>query len=109
IRFFISEIIREKILQNYEKEIPYSCEVEVESYKVEEKITRISAIIYVLRDSQKGILIGHKGNMLKKVGTEARLDIEKFIDAKVFLELHVKVDKDWRDKENKLKRFGYQA
>ncbi|MFP5471902.1 MAG: GTPase Era [Bacteroidia bacterium] len=107
LRFFVSEIIREKILQNYDKEIPYSCEVVVESYKEEPNITKIEAIIYVSRDSQKGIMIGHQGSRLKKVGTEARLDIEEFIGKKVFLKLDVKVDKDWRETETKLKRFGY--
>lgn len=107
LRFFVSEIIREKILQNYEKEIPYSCEVVVESYKEEPNITKIEAVIYVSRDSQKGIMIGHQGSKLKKVGTEARLEIEEFIGKKVFLRLDVKVDKDWRETEAKLKRFGY--
>jgi GTPase len=107
LRFFVSEIIREKILQNYDKEIPYSCEVVVESYKEEPGITKIEAVIYVSRDSQKGIMIGHQGSKLKKVGTEARLEIEEFIDQKVFLRLDVKVDKDWRETETKLKRFGY--
>jgi GTP-binding protein Era len=107
IRFFISEIIREKILKTYNKEIPYSCEVIIEDYKVEKKITRIRAVIMVNRDSQKGILIGHQGGKLKKVGTEARMDIEKFIDNKVFLELYVKVDKDWKGNDNKLKKYGY--
>jgi GTP-binding protein Era len=107
IRFFISEIIREKILETYNKEIPYSCEVVIEEYKVEKKITRIRAVIMVNRDSQKGILIGHQGGKLKKVGTEARIDIEKFIDNKVFLELYVKVDKDWKGNDSKLKKYGY--
>ncbi len=106
-RFFVSEIIREKILLNYKKEIPYSCEVEVEEYKEEEKIIRIRAVIMVIRDSQKGIIIGHQGRDLKKVGTQARLDMEKFLDKKVFLELFVKVNKDWRNNETQLKRFGY--
>lgn len=107
MRFFVSEIIREKIILHYQQEIPYSVEVEVESYKEEEKIVNISAIIYVARDSQKGIIIGKGGSALKRVGTEARLDIEKFIDKKVFLQLYVKVNKNWREKENVLKRFGY--
>lgn len=107
VRFFVSEIIREKILTTYEKEIPYSCEVVVNSYKEEAKIDRISAIIYVARDSQKGIVIGHQGSKLKKVGTEARLDIEKMIGKKAFLELQVKVAKDWREDDKLLKRFGY--
>lgn len=107
MRFFVSEIIREKILQTYNKEIPYSCEVVVEEYKVEKKITRIRAVIMVNRDSQKGIIIGHQGSKLKKVGSDARVDIEKFIDNKVFLELYVKVDKDWKANDNKLKKYGY--
>lgn len=106
-RFFVSEIIREKILLHYKKEIPYSCEVEIEEYKEEEKIIRIRAVIMVIRDSQKGIIIGHQGKDLKKVGTQARLDMEKFLDKKVFLELFVKVNKDWRNNETQLKRFGY--
>lgn len=106
-RFFMAEIIREKIFMNYKKEIPYSCEVVVHSFKDEENIVRISADIMVARDSQKGILIGHQGKMLKKVGTAARLDMEKFLDKKVFLELYVKVDQDWRDQDSKLKRYGY--
>jgi GTP-binding protein Era len=107
-RFFASEIIREKILLNYQKEIPYSVEVEIESFKEEEKINRIRAIIYVERESQKGIMIGHKGNMLKKTGTDARKEMEEFFGKKVFLELYVKVNKDWRDKPNMLKKFGYR-
>jgi len=106
-RFFVTEIIREKILLNYDKEIPYSVEVEVEQFKEEEKLIRISAVIYVERDSQKGIVIGHGGKSLKKVGTESRKDIEAFFDKKVFLELYVKIAKDWRNKESKLRGFGY--
>lgn len=106
-RFFVTEIIREKILMNYDKEIPYSVEVLVESFKEEERIIRISAVIYVERDSQKGIIIGHGGKSLKKVGTEARKDIEVFFEKKVYLELFVKVEKDWRNSNNKLKGFGY--
>jgi GTP-binding protein Era len=106
-RFFVSEIIREKILNNYRKEIPYSVEVEVEEFKETEKLLRIRATINVIRSSQKGILIGHKGQALKKTGTEAREDIEDFFGKKVFLELFVKVSKDWRDKEKNLKDFGY--
>jgi len=106
-RFFVTEIIREKILLNYEKEIPYSVEVEVEQFQEEERIIRINAVIYVERDSQKGIVIGHGGKSLKKVGTEARLDMEVFFDKKVFLEIFVKVEKDWRNKDIKLKSFGY--
>jgi GTP-binding protein Era len=107
-RFFVTEIIREKILTNYDKEVPYSVEVAVESFKEDKKMIHINAVIYVERDSQKGIIIGQGGKMLKKVGTEARKDIEIFFDKKVFLELYVKVEKDWRNKENKLKDFGYQ-
>ena len=107
-RFFASEIIREKILINYKKEIPYSVEIEIESFKDEKDIIKIRALIHVTRDSQKGIIIGHKGSMLKRVGTEARHDMEDFFRKKVFLELYVKVTKDWRDKPLILKRFGYQ-
>jgi len=106
-RFFVTEIIREKILLNYDKEIPYSVEVEVEQFLEEEKIIRINALIYVERDSQKGIIIGHGGKSLKKVGTEARKDLEAFFEKKIFLELYVKVEKDWRNKDNKLRIFGY--
>lgn len=108
-RFFVSEMIREKIFLNYAKEIPYSVEVEIEAFKEEEKITRISAVIYVARNSQKGIIIGHKGQALKKVGTEARKDIEGFLDRKVFLEMFVKVKKDWRNELPMLKNFGYEG
>ncbi|MBK7131508.1 MAG: GTPase Era [Bacteroidales bacterium] len=107
-RFFASEIIREKILVNYKKEIPYSVEIEIESFEDEPKILKIRALIHVTRDSQKGIIIGHKGLMLKRVGTEARRDMEDFFKKKVFLELYVKVTKDWRDKPLALKRFGYR-
>ncbi len=107
-RFFASEILREKILKNYQKEVPYSVETEIESFKDEPEIIRIRALIHVARDSQKGIIIGHKGAMLKKVGTEARHDMEDFFGKKVFLELYVKVTKDWRDKPDMLKRFGYR-
>jgi GTP-binding protein Era len=107
-RFFASEIIREKILVNYKKEIPYSVEIEIESFKEESGLIKIRALIHVVRDSQKGIIIGHKGAMLKKVGTEARHDMEDFFGRKVFLELYVKVTKDWRDKPLILKRFGYR-
>ncbi|OFY92833.1 MAG: GTPase Era [Bacteroidetes bacterium RIFCSPLOWO2_12_FULL_31_6] len=106
-KFFVSEIIREKILLNYKKEIPYSCEVEIEEFKEEPHIIRIRAIIMVIRESQKGIIIGHQGKELKKIGTLARKDIEVFLDKKVFLELYVKVNKDWRNNEAQLKRFGY--
>ena len=107
-RFFASEIIREKILKHYQKEIPYSVEIEIESFKEEDKLIRISAVIHVVRDSQKGIIIGHKGSMLKRVGSEARIDMEDFFGRKVFLELYVKVTKDWRDKPLALKKFGYR-
>lgn len=107
-RFFASEIIREKILLNYKKEIPYSVEIEIESFTEEEKIIKIRALIHVTRDSQKGIIIGHKGSMLKRVGSDARRDMEDFFRKKVFLELYVKVTKDWRDKPVVLKKFGYR-
>lgn len=107
-RFFASEIIREKVLTNYKKEIPYSVEIEIESFKEEATINRIRSVIHVIRDSQKGIIIGHKGSMLKKIGTEARIDMEDFFGKKVFLEIYVKVTKDWRDKPAILKRFGYR-
>ncbi len=106
-RFFVKEIIREKIFKNYKKEIPYSVEVEIEEYKEEENIVNIRALIHITRESQKGIIIGHQGKMLKKTGTEARKDIEEFIDRKIYLELYVKVSKDWRDKPGALKNFGY--
>ncbi len=106
-RFFVSEIIREKILMHYQQEIPYSVEVEVENFKQLRTLTKIRALIYVARDSQKNIIIGEGGKSLKRVGTEARKDIEAFIDGKVFLELFVKVNKDWRDNLNQLKKFGY--
>ena len=106
-RFFVSEIIREKILLNYQKEIPYSVEIEVEEFKDTEKLLRIRAIIHVIRPSQKGIIIGHKGQALKKTATEARKDIEAFFGKKVFLEMYVKVNKDWRDKDRPLRNFGY--
>jgi GTP-binding protein Era len=106
-KFFVSEIIREKILLNYKKEIPYSVEVVIETFKEEEFIVKIRAEIMVVRDSQKGILIGHQGKALKKVGTEARKDMETFLQKQVFLELFVKVNKDWRDSDNQLRRFGY--
>ncbi|MCT4636343.1 MAG: GTPase Era [Bacteroidales bacterium] len=106
-RFFVQEIIREKILLHYKKEIPYSVEVEVEAFKEEKKIIRINAVIYVTRDSQKGIIIGHRGSALKRVGTEARKDMEAFFEKNVFLDLYVKVNKDWRDKDKQLRNFGY--
>lgn len=106
-RFFASEIIREKIFTNYKKEIPYSTEVGIEDFHEEETIIRIRATIFVERNSQKGIIIGDKGKMLKKVGTEAREDLEKFFGKKVFLETYVKVEQDWRKNKLKLKKFGY--
>ncbi|MDE5726135.1 MAG: GTPase Era [Duncaniella sp.] len=106
-RFFVTEIIREKILLNYDKEIPYSVEVIVEKFEEKEGSIHIMAVIYVERDSQKGIIIGHQGSKIKKVGTEARKDIEKFFGKSVFLELFVKVEPNWRNRENKLKSFGY--
>jgi GTPase len=106
-RFFVSETIREKILKYYNKEIPYSVEIEVEEFNDEEKILRIRAIIFVIRDSQKGIIIGHQGKALKKIGTLARRDLEAFFGKKIFLDLYVKVNKDWRDNDQQLKRFGY--
>jgi GTP-binding protein Era len=106
-RFFVNEIIREKILLNYDKEIPYSVEVEVESFHEEEKIVRISAVIYCERDSQKGILIGKAGSALKRVGSQARRDIEDFLQKQVFLQLFVKVDRDWRSSTSRLKHYGY--
>ncbi|MCT4623981.1 MAG: GTPase Era [Schleiferiaceae bacterium] len=106
-RFFVTEIIREKILLNYKKEIPYSVEAVVEEFKEEEDIIRIRANIFVARESQKGIIIGHQGKMLKKVGTEARKTCEEFFQKKIYLELFVKVNKDWRSDDLKLKRFGY--
>lgn len=106
-RFFVSEIIREKILLYYDKEIPYSVEVVVERFKEEEKMVHINALIYVERDSQKGIIIGHQGVALKKVSSEARKALEKFFGKKIFLEIFVKVDKDWRNSQRKLTLFGY--
>jgi GTP-binding protein Era len=108
MRFFIAEIIREKIFLNFRQEIPYSTQVVVEEYKEFPAITKIRAIIYVERESQKPIIIGNKGKAIKKIGTEARKDIEKFIDSKVYLELYVKVDKEWRNNPSKLRRFGYE-
>lgn len=107
LRFFASEIIREKILLNYDKEIPYCCEIEIDTYKEEPTIDRISATIYVARTSQKGIVIGHKGERLKRVGQQAREDMERFLQKKVFLQLFVKVQEDWRNNERLLRRFGY--
>lgn len=106
-RFFVTEIIREKILLTYDKEVPYATEVLVEKYDEKSDSIHIMSVIYVERDSQKGIIIGHGGSKLKKVGIDARKDIEKFFDKKVFLEIFVKVEKDWRNRENKLRSFGY--
>lgn len=106
-RFFVTEIIREKILLNYQKEVPYSVEVEVEEFKEEERLLNLRCVIHVARDSQKGIIIGHQGKALKKVATEARLDLEEFFQKKIFMELYVKVTKDWRDKDRQLGQFGY--
>lgn len=106
-RFFVTEIIREKIFLHYKKEIPYSCEVVIDSFKEGDDMVRINAIIYVMRETQKGIIIGHKGEMLKKTGIKARLDIEKFLGKRAFLGLQVKVASDWRNNDNALKRFGY--
>jgi GTP-binding protein Era len=108
-RFFLQEIIREKILLHYQKEIPYSVEVAVEEFKETDKIINVSCVIYVERDSQKGIIIGHRGEMIKRVGTEARKDAEEFFNKKIFMELFVKVAKDWREKDRQLKNFGYDA
>ena len=107
-RFFIAEIIREKILKHYKKEIPYSVEIEVEEFFEEKEIIKIRAIIYVMRESQQGIIIGHKGLGLKRIGSEARRDIEKMLDKKVFLETPVKVKKNWRNDNRQLKKFGYE-
>ena len=107
-RFFVSEIIREKILLYYDKEIPYSVEVAVERFKEDRQRIHISAVIYVERESQKGILIGHQGVALKKMSTEARKSLERFFDKKVFLETFVKVDKDWRNSQRELEQFGYK-
>jgi GTP-binding protein Era len=117
MRFFISEIIREKIFTTYNKEVPYSCEVVVEEYKEDvptegkskKTITKIRALIIVNRETQKGIIIGHQGSKLTIVGTKARKDIEEFIGKKVFLDLYVKVDKDWKEKDNKLNQYGYDG
>ena len=106
-RFFVNEIIREKILLNYDKEIPYSVEVEVESFKEEDKLIRIEAVIYCERDSQKGIIIGKAGSALKRVGSQARKDIEDFFQKQVFLQLFVKVDRDWRSNTGRLRHYGY--
>ena len=106
-RFFVNEIIREKVLLNYDKEIPYSVEVEVESFQEEEHLIRISAVIYCERESQKGIIIGKAGAALKRVGSQARKDIEDFFQKQVFLQLFVKVDRDWRSNTGRLRHYGY--
>lgn len=108
LRFFASEIIREKIFLNYKEEVPYSCEVVIEEFKEGSERYDISAVIYVMRDSQKGIIIGRAGQSLKKVGTQARIDMEDFFQKKVFLKLFVKVDEDWRENKKELRRFGYE-
>lgn len=107
LKFFMSEIIREQIFHYFEKEIPYSCEIEIEEFKDEKKIARIRAIIYVIRKSQKGIIIGHKGEKLKLIGTKARMEMEEFLNKKVFLEMYVKVKEDWRNDPKSLNQFGY--
>ena len=107
-RFFVNETIREKILIHYKKEIPYSVEIETEEFKEEKNIIRIRSVIMVERDTQKGIIIGHKGSALKRVGTEARKDLEKFFGKKIFMDLYVKVNKNWRSSNSQLKRFGYK-
>ena len=106
-KFFVSELIREKILRYYDKEIPYSVEVAVERFKEDDRLIRINAVIYVERDSQKGIIIGHQGQALKKVSAEARKSLEQFFGKKIFLETYVKVDKDWRSSKRELRLFGY--
>jgi GTP-binding protein Era len=108
MRFFVSEIIREKILENYQKEIPYSVQIDVESYKESENLISISATIYVVRNTQKAIIIGHQGKAIKNIGIKARKDIEEFTGKKIYLELFVKVAKDWRENQTKLKSFGYE-
>jgi GTP-binding protein Era len=107
-RFFVNEIIREKILLNYSKEIPYSVEIVTEEFKEEDIIIRIRSVIFVERSSQKGIIIGHKGSAIKKLGTDSRKELEKFFNKQIFIDLRVKVNKNWRSDENKLKKFGYQ-
>lgn len=107
-RFFVNETIREKILMHYKKEIPYAVEIDTEEFFEEEKIIKIRSVIMVERETQKGIIIGHKGSALKRVGTEARKDLQKFFGKKIFLELYVKVNKNWRNNSNQLKRFGYK-
>src|SRR5690606_25694664 len=107
-RFFVNEIIREKILLFYQKEIPYSVEIETEEFFEEEEIIRMRAVIMVERDTQKGIIIGHKGEAIKRVGIEARKDVEKFFGKQVHIELYVKINKNWRSNERQLRRFGYK-
>ena len=107
-RFFVNEAIREKILLHYKKEIPYAVEIDTEEFHEDKKLIKIRSVIMVERNSQKGIIIGHKGSALKRIGTEARKDLEKFFNKKVFLELYVKVNKDWRNNSRQLKRFGYK-
>ena len=108
LRFFASEIIREKILLNYKEEIPYCCEVGIESFKEGEQRYEIGAVIYVMRESQKGIIIGRQGSALKKVGTQARMEMEDFFQKKVFLSIYVKTDPDWRESRKELRKFGYE-
>ena len=108
-RFVVSEVIREKILLHYDNEIPYAVEIQVESFKESDTIIHIGSVILVERDTQKGILIGHQGKWLKRVGTEARKDLEQFFAKKIHLEMHVKVSKNWRSDENKLRSFGYHG
>src|SRR5699024_6609896 len=108
-RFFVNETIREKILLHYRKEVPYSVEIETESFKETEEIIHIHSVIMVERESQKGIIIGHKGSGLRRIGTEARKDLELFFDKKIFLKLFVKVNKDWRKNDRQLRRFGYKS
>ena len=105
----MQEIIREKILLHYQKEVPYSVEIGIEEFKEEKDLIRIRGVIHVARDSQKGIIIGHQGKSIKRVGSEARKDAEEFFEKKIFLELYVKVAKDWRNKDGQLKKFGYDA
>ena len=107
-RFIVSEIIRKEVFELYKKEVPYSVEVEVEEFEDEKDIIRIRAIIFVMRESQKGIIIGHKGAGIKRIGTEARRDLERFFDKKIFLETVVKVKKNWRNDDRQLKSFGYE-
>lgn len=108
-RFFVNEAIREKILLNYDKEIPYAVEIETEEFKEDDTIIRIRAVIMVERDTQKGIIIGHKGAAIKKVGIQAREELEKFFGKQIYIELYVKVNKDWRNNSYQLRRFGYNS